>query len=105
MGGGNFSGGKFIKFSISMMVIIVINSLFSRNGTTVLFAGTEILFWASLKLLWKLLPMAAEWGLALVIIGIFCFYTYGIHPDKPLKLLSRWGNKSVLVIILTTRFP
>jgi energy-coupling factor transport system permease protein len=98
----------YLKFSISMMVIIiVINSLFSRNGTTVLFAGTEIPLLGQFKITLEAIAYGGGMGLKLlVIISIFCFYTYGIHPDKPLKLLSRWGNKSVLVIILTTRlFP
>ncbi|MCG8399972.1 MAG: energy-coupling factor transporter transmembrane protein EcfT, partial [Firmicutes bacterium] len=42
----------------------------------------------------------------LVIISVFCFYTYAINPDKALKLFSRFGSKSVMAVTLSTRlFP
>ncbi len=42
----------------------------------------------------------------LVIISVFCLFTYTVQPDKFMKLFSRFGNKTVFVVILSIRlFP
>jgi len=42
----------------------------------------------------------------LVIISVFCLYTYVVNPDKSLRLWGGLGSKSVLAITLSTRlFP
>ncbi|MGI6066498.1 MAG: energy-coupling factor transporter transmembrane component T family protein [Bacillota bacterium] len=99
---------SYLKFSIFMIVLLIlINALFSRTGATLLFSGPEVPLLGKFKITLEALAYGAGMGLKLlVIISIFCFYTYGVHPDKVLKLFGRWGSKSVLAITLTTRlFP
>lgn len=98
----------YLKFSLVLIVIIiVVNVIIVNTGSTVLYRGLRIPLLGRVKITMEALVYAIGMGIRLlVIISAFCFYTYGIHPDKLLKLFSKWGNKSVLVITLSTRlFP
>jgi len=98
----------YLKFTLSMMVILmIINALFVHNGTTVLITGPKLPVLGKTKITLEALAYGAGMGIRLlVIISVFCLYTYGVHPDKVLKLFSKFGNKSVLAITLSTRlFP
>ncbi|MGI6711214.1 MAG: energy-coupling factor transporter transmembrane component T family protein [Bacillota bacterium] len=107
--GDNFPQWKgYLKFSMVMIILItMINALFSGAGSTVLISGPNLPVLGKTKMTLEALAYGGGMGLRLlVIISIFCFYTYSIHPDKVLKLLSRRGNKSVFAITLATRlFP
>ncbi|MGI6487484.1 MAG: energy-coupling factor transporter transmembrane component T family protein [Syntrophothermaceae bacterium] len=103
---GNYQEWKvYLKFSLVMIVMImVINSVFVHTGSTVLLIGPDLPILRNIRITLEALAFGAGMGVRLlVIISVFCLYTYAIHPDKVLKLFSRWGNKSVLVITLSTR--
>ncbi|MBZ4688125.1 MAG: energy-coupling factor transport system permease protein [Clostridia bacterium] len=107
--GGHFSEWKvYLKFSVTMIIIImVINAIFVQAGDTVLLVGPRVPVLGKIVITLEALAFGAGMGIRLlVMISIFCLYTYAVHPDKALKLFSRLGNKSVLVITLSTRlFP
>lgn len=98
----------YLKFTLSMiMFLMVINALFVHAGSTVLFTGPKLPIVGKTEITLEALAYGAGMGIRLlVIISVFCLYTYAVHPDKVLKLFSRWGNQSVLAITLSTRlFP
>ncbi|ATW27579.1 energy-coupling factor transporter transmembrane component T family protein [Candidatus Formimonas warabiya] len=98
----------YLKFTLSMMVILMmVNALFVHNGATVLLRGPRLPVLGQTQITLEALAYGAGMGIRLlVIISVFCFYTYAVHPDKVLKLFSRWGRQSVLAITLATRlFP
>lgn len=98
----------YLKFTVSMMAILVmINALFVHNGDTILVSGPRLPILGKIEITLEALAYGAGMGIRLlVIISVFCLYTYAINPDKALKLFSKWGNKSVLAITLATRlFP
>lgn len=99
---------SYLKFSLIMiLMLIIVNVAFVHYGDTVLYAGPQLPVIGAFNITLEALAYAGGMGLRLlVIISVFCLYTYAIHPDKVLKLFSRWGNKTVLVITLATRlFP
>ncbi len=106
---GNLAEWKgYMRFSIIMVVVIVvINTLFSRAGTTIIYSGPVIPLIGPLEI--SLEAVAYGLGMSvrlLVIISVFCLYTYAVNPDKALRLFSRLGGKSVLAITLSVRlFP
>lgn len=106
---GNYPEWKgYLKLSLAMIaVIMIINAVLVHAGSTVLVVGPEVPVLGKTRITLEALAFGAGMGVRLlVIISIFCLYTYAVHPDKVLKLFSRWGNKSVLVITLATRlFP
>lgn len=106
---GNLNEWKiYLKFSIVMIILIMfINVFIVHIGETVLIAGPKVPIIGHLNITLEALAFGAGMGLRLlVIISVFCLYTYAVHPDKVLRLFSNCGNKSVLVITLSTRlFP
>ncbi|MCR6544843.1 energy-coupling factor transporter transmembrane component T family protein [Dehalobacterium formicoaceticum] len=98
----------YLKFTVIMVLfMMVINAIFSNAGTTILLTGPRIPLLGEVEITMEALAYSVGMGIRLlVIISVFCLYSYGVHPDKVLKLLSRRGNKSVLAITLSTRlFP
>ncbi len=99
---------SYLKFSLVMIaVIIMVNGLFVHAGQTIIFTGPKIGMLGSVKVSLEALAYGAGMGIKLlVIISSFCLYTYAVHPDKVMKLFGRRGDKSVLIITLSTRlFP
>lgn len=105
----NFSEWKgYLKISILMILIImIVNVIVVNAGATVIYTGPRLPVLGIVKITMEALVFSIAMGIRLlVIISGFCFYTYAVHPDKVLRLFSKWGNKSVLVITLSTRlFP
>lgn len=98
----------YLKFTVFMIVIIIIvNVIFVHVGETVILAGPRVPVLGEIRITLEALAFGAGMGVRLlVIISAFCLYTYAVHPDKVLKLFSKWGNKSVIIITLATRlFP
>jgi energy-coupling factor transport system permease protein len=97
----------YLKYSLMLSTFIVlINALVIRLGETVLFRF-NLPGPGELKITLEALAFGAGMSIRLlIIVSVFCLYTYAVHPDKMLKMLSKGGNSSVLVIILSTRlFP
>ncbi|MCF8011513.1 MAG: energy-coupling factor transporter transmembrane protein EcfT [Clostridiales bacterium] len=106
---GNADKWKYYLLMASgiVVMIILVNSVFVQNGSTVLFYGPAIPVMGKIKVTLEAVCFSAAMGIRLVvIISVFCLYTYAVHPDKVLKLFSRFGKKAVLVVTLATRlFP
>ncbi len=98
----------YLKYCGTLIVLIlVINSIFNRVGETVLYQSPRLPLLGELRVTLENLAFGAGMGVRLlIIISVFCIYTYAIHPDKVLKLFNKGGSKSILIIILSTRlFP
>lgn len=98
----------YLRFGLGMIaVIIIINTVFVQAGTTVVFFGPRIPGLGRVKITLEALFFSMAMGIRLVVVmSAFCLYTYAVNPDKVLKLLGRFGNRSILTAILATRlFP
>ena len=99
----------YLKLSVSLIILIaVLNMLFSREGETIFFSLQLLPGMAPLDLSLEALAFAAGMGLRLlVIITAFCLYSQAIDPDRILRAVAGLGKgKTVLAIILATRlFP
>jgi len=95
----------YLKFSVMVIILLMfINVIFVREGETVLLYGPQVPFLGEVDISLESLVYAAGMGIRLlVIISAFCLYTYAVNPDKVLKLFSKWGNRSVIIITLSTR--
>jgi len=108
-GAGNMEEWKaYLKFSVVMVVVIVvINTLFTKNGTTIIYQGGEFAGLGPLVITLEALAFGLGMSVRLlVIMSIFCLYTYTVNPDKAMGLFGRMGGKSMLAITLSVRlFP
>ncbi|PKM78050.1 MAG: energy-coupling factor transporter transmembrane protein EcfT [Firmicutes bacterium HGW-Firmicutes-15] len=98
----------YLKYCSALIVLIIIfNAIFSRVGETVLYKSPRLPLLGEIRITLEALAFGAGMGVRLlIIISVFCLYTYAIHPDKVLKLFNKGGSRSVLIIILATRlFP
>lgn len=106
---GNLREWKpYLLVSLGMVaVIMLVNAVFVRAGSTVLLYGPRVPGLGKIKITLEAICFGAAMGIRLlVIISAFCLYTHAVHPDKVLKLFSRLGSKSVLAVTLSTRlFP
>lgn len=95
----------YLKFSVMMIVLLMfVNVIFVHEGETVLLYGPHIPVLGKIDITLESLAYAAGMGIRLlVIISAFCLYTYAVNPDKVLKLFGKWGNRSVIIITLSTR--
>lgn len=103
---GNWEEWKiYLKISFSMgLLIILVNGLFGNHGTT------EIIHLSGIPVIGKIAIQLETivYGIIMsirliVMMSAFCLYTYAIHPDKALKMASKWGKLSAITITLTTR--
>lgn len=104
---GNWREWKvYLRFSLFMLgAILVVNAIFGQVGKTVLFWGPFIPGLGPFRLTLEALSFGFGMGLRLlVIMSTFCFYTCVVNPDKVLKLLSPYGNRSVVIMSMATRF-
>ncbi|SFR01210.1 energy-coupling factor transporter transmembrane component T family protein [Desulfoscipio geothermicus] len=106
---GNFrEWTPYLLISLGMItVIMLVNAVFVQAGSTVLFYGPRVPVLGKIRITLEAICFGIGMGIRLlVIVSAFCFYTYAVHPDKALKLFSKFGNKSVLAVTLSTRlFP
>jgi len=106
---GNLREWKgYLKFSMPLVaIIIVVNALFVRVGSTVLYFGPKIPIIGRIRITLEALIYGGAMGLRLlIIISIFCLFTYTVQPDKFMKLFGRFSSKLIFIIILSIRlFP
>jgi len=106
---GNYREWKgYLKMTMRLIVMImVLNVIIINHGATALYSGPTLPVIGHFKITLEALAFGMGMGIRLLVMtSAFCLYTYAIHPDKALKLFSKWGNKSVLMITLSTRlFP
>lgn len=106
---GNLQEWKsYLLLSLVMIVVIMlVNAVVVQAGSTILFHGPQVPVLGKIRITLEAICFGAGMGIRLlVIISAFCFFTYAVHPDKVLKLFSRYGNKFMLAVALSTRlFP
>ena len=98
----------YARFTVPLMfMIMVVNALFVRAGATVLYRGPSIPVIGMVRITLEALAYGAGMGIRLlVIISIFCLFTYTVQPDRFMKLFGPFGNRTVFVITLSMRlFP
>jgi energy-coupling factor transport system permease protein len=99
---------SYLRFSLPLMVLIVlINFLFVRAGTTVLLKGPFVPVIGQIRLTLEALCYGVGMGVRLlVVISSFCLFTPGVHPDRVLRLLGRRWGKTMLALSISLRmFP
>ena len=99
---------EYLKFSIGFILLIVlINCIFVRLGTTVLFTGPYLPGLGKIRITLESLCYGMGMSIRLLlIISVFCLLNHVVNPDKVAKLLSRWGSKTTLALCLALRlFP
>ncbi|MFA5384384.1 MAG: energy-coupling factor transporter transmembrane component T [Eubacteriales bacterium] len=95
----------YLKFSLLMvLMIVIINPLVSRAGSTVLLSGPQVPLLGGLIISLE----AVFYGLAmgtrlLIVLSVFCLYNNAVHPDQVLSLFSRFTYRPALVISMGTR--
>lgn len=95
-----------LKYALPFVtIIILINTLFNHNGTTLLFAFN--LFNLAINIYLESLFYGLIAGVKLLsIITAFTFYTLVINPDEVLYLTRKLGNQISLIINMSMRlFP
>ena len=98
----------YIRFSLTLMIVIMlVNAIFARSGSAVLYSSPSVPLIGPVKISLEALAFGVGMSLRLLIItSIFCLYTCVVNPDKVTRLLGGLGHKSVLIISLSTRlFP
>ncbi len=103
--GGLTVWGAFLRLSLPLIfMIILMNILFSRAGTTVLaeLSGGEGRW--LLTLTWEALAYGAVMALRLLVIISSCasFFTF-VSADKMMLLMGRFGPRWALTLNLTLR--
>ncbi len=95
----------YLKFSLFMtLMIVLINPLVSRAGSTVLWSGAQIPLLDGLIISLEAVYFGLAMGMRLLIVlSIFCLYNNTIHPDQTLYLFSKFTYKPALIISLGTR--
>jgi len=99
---------RYSKLIILLSIfIVIVNAIIVQTGSTVLFVSPRLFLLGKIKITLESIVFSLVMGMKLLtIITIFCIGTYAVQPDKALKIFSKWGKKSVLIIILSTRlFP
>ncbi len=96
---------KWTSYMIGMIVFL--NVIVVNAGATVLLSGPVLPVVGKFKITLEALFYALGMGIRLMLMtSAFCLYNYTVDPDKALKLFSRLGAKSILMITLSTRlFP
>jgi len=98
----------YIKLSLTLMIVIIlVNAVFARGGSAVLYNGPSLPLVGPVQISLEALAFGAGMSLRLLVItSVFCLYTSVVNPDKVTRLLGGLGHRSVMVISLSTRlFP
>lgn len=99
---------SYMKVSLwVVLIIMIINGLVAQNGSTILYRSPSLPLLGGLSISLEALVYGLGMSVRLlVIISIFCLYTYAVNPDKALRLWGGLGGKAVLAVTLSTRlFP
>lgn len=95
----------YLKFSLFMaLMIVLVNPLVSRAGSTVLWSGLQIPLLGGLIVSREAVFYGLAMGIRLLIVlSVFCLYNNAVHPDHVLYLFSKFTYKPALIISLGTR--
>ncbi|MBM7853921.1 energy-coupling factor transport system permease protein [Desulfohalotomaculum tongense] len=94
-----------VLFSIIMLVmIILINPLFGRLGSTVLWSGPVLPVTGRIVFTLEAVLYGINMGMRLlVVITVFFLYNRMMNPDRAFSFLARYAPGSVMLITLATR--
>jgi energy-coupling factor transport system permease protein len=98
----------YMKYALLLaLLVIAVNALVSRAGSTILFSGPYIPVFGQLSVSAEAICYGAAMSLRLLnIISVFCLYNMVVQPDRMLNLFARFAGNSALVASLCTRlFP
>jgi len=98
----------YLRIILGMaLLIMIVNPLVIHAGKTVLWLGPRLPVFGRLTISLEAVCYGAAMSVRLLdVVSIFCLYNLVVHPDKPLRLLSRFAGKSALVASLAVRmFP
>lgn len=91
-------------FIIMMAMIILINPLFSRLGSTVLFSLPDLPVMGRISFTLEALLYGVNMGLRLlVVVTTFFLYNQAINPDRAFALFARLAPGTAMLVALTTR--
>ncbi|WP_347488848.1 energy-coupling factor transporter transmembrane component T family protein [Desulfoscipio sp. XC116] len=95
----------FVPFLIILLImIILINPLFNRLGSTVLLTLPDIPVMGRIAVTLEALLYGFDMGLRLlVVITIFFLYNQTINPDRAFELFARLAPRTAMLVALTTR--
>lgn len=99
---------SYMRFSLLIIaIIIIVNALFSTAGTTFLWVGPDMGVLGQIKISREALFYGAGMSIRLlVIISVFCLFTYTVDPDRLVGLIGAAGSKTALLLSMSTRlFP
>ncbi|MDD3654517.1 MAG: energy-coupling factor transporter transmembrane component T [Desulfotomaculaceae bacterium] len=90
-----------------ILLIVLINALVNRSGSTILWNGPELPLFGRLPVTMEAISYGATMGVRLLnMVSAFCLFNLIVHPDRFFSLFSTVARKSVLVVTLATRlFP
>ncbi|MDK2799388.1 MAG: energy-coupling factor transport system permease protein [Clostridiales bacterium] len=92
------------KYSIyNMVLILIINSLISQSGRTIIYKSARIPIAGKIKITVEALAFGANMGLKLVgIVLIFLLYGAMTDRDDTFSLFSKYAHKFTLILSMTT---
>jgi len=96
------------KFSLLLILLIIaVNSLFVRAGSTVLIESPELPLAGSIRITLESLCYGVGMGLRLLaMLSAFCLLTYAVHPDRILQTFGGGRSRIMLTLCITLRlFP
>ncbi len=98
----------YMRFSFLIIaVIVIVNALFSTAGTTFLWVGPDMGILGQIKISREALFYGLGMSIRLlVIISVFCLFTYTVDSDRLIGIIGAAGSKTALLISMSTRlFP
>ena len=93
----------YLFFGLFMVILIIlVNALFSRAGTTIILRGPNVPVFGKLDISIEALSYGFNMAIKiLLIISIFCLYSNIQDPDKTLSFLSRFAPKTAITVIMS----
>ncbi|OPL08192.1 MAG: hypothetical protein AVO33_01415 [delta proteobacterium ML8_F1] len=98
----------YLRLSMLLLfMILVVNGLFVKAGRTVLYAGPTMPLVGGIRITLEALAYGLAMGIKLMLImSLFCLFTYSVQPDRFMKLLRPFGRRTVLIMVFSLRlFP
>ena len=95
----------FALFLLFMTVLIIlINPLFSRSGSTVLFSLPAVPVLGQIPVSLEAILYGVDMSLRLlVVMTVFFLYNQSVNPDRAFVLLARLAPGSAMLVTLATR--
>jgi len=94
----------FWLMAIMLLMILLVNPLFNKLGSTVLLTGPALPVLGRFTLTLEALLYGLNMGVRLmVVMTVFFLYNHLMNPDRAFSFMARFAPGSVMLITLTTR--